>query len=340
VLMPIANGRPGSAQDVPGTADLSGVACPQPALCEAVGTTSAHQGVLVTVSNGRISGAPEPVPGSTALAGVACGSASSCEAVGTNAAGQGVVWPFGSGGPGTAQPVPGTTSLQGVACPGGSACEAAGANSAAPAGGIGVVATITSQGGPPPACTRTITGVHRGALVASSGRLCLTAATQDGPIRVSKGAALVVASSTIRGPLTLARARSAALCESVLNGSLRAHKVTGPVTLGGSAFCGSDTGHGRIVIARSAGRVEVAGLRQHGPVRLSGNTGGVRLTSASIAGPARVAGNTSGKPVVISANTIKGRLSCAANTPAPTDLGQPNHVSGKASGQCARLTTH
>ncbi|HEY0698675.1 MAG TPA: hypothetical protein VGD43_12800 [Micromonospora sp.] len=53
----------------------------------------------------------------------------------------------------------------------------------------------------------------------------------------------------------------------------------------------------------------------NGPVSLTDNTGG-----------ARIAGNT-----------IDGPLTCGRNEPSPTDIGEPNSVTGERSGQCADL---
>lgn len=39
----------------------------------------------------------------------------------------------------------------------------------------------------------------------------------------------------------------------------------------------------------------------------------------------------------MSANTVAGGLDCEANTPAPADDGAVNHVTGRATGQCAKL---
>jgi hypothetical protein len=189
--------------------------------------------------------------------------------------------------------------------------------------------------GPGQQCTRTVTGVHHGALAAGSGVLCLDRATQYGPVRVWPGAGLRVTGSVISGAVTATRARWVQVCGSIIIGALRAGATTGPVTAGAGGSCRSDTVHGRLVITGSAGPVMVTGLHQQGPVRLSGNAGGVTLSGGSVGGGVTVRGNRG--QVVIAANAVSGSLACAANRPAPGDRSQPNTVSGKAGGQCERL---
>ena len=188
-------------------------------------------------------------------------------------------------------------------------------------------------------CTRTVTGVHHGALKVSSGRLCLNKATQDGAVTVSGSASLQVSGSTIKGALTVSGRGPVLVCSSTLTGAVRADGVAGAVTFGGGS-CGDnsvDTGTGPLTISGSAGAVLITGLRQKGAVKLTGNTGGVTVTGASITGAITVNGNKGSKPVVITGSAITGSLSCSANKPAPTDSGKTNTVSGKATGQCATL---
>ena len=42
------------------------------------------------------------------------------------------------------------------------------------------------------------------------------------------------------------------------------------------------------------------------------------------------------RPVVVSGNTVEGRLGCSGNEPPRTNLGEPNTATGKQ-GQCADL---
>jgi hypothetical protein len=81
-----------------------------------------------------------------------------------------------------------------------------------------------------------------------------------------------------------------------------------------------------------------------GGVTLTGNTGGVELGgNPSIKGAVTVNNNVLAGSAVdaengapeIEHNSIKGSLSCNGNTPAPTNDGAPNTVSGARVGQCS-----
>jgi hypothetical protein len=139
----ITNGTPGTAQVVSGTSVLQGVACPSATTfsattCEAVGSNSLGQGMVVPITNGS-PGTAQAVSGTIyALQGVACPSGTTCEAVGYNSSFQGAVVPVTNGTPGTAQAVSGTSQLFGVACPSATTCEAVGFHL-----GQGVAVTIT-----------------------------------------------------------------------------------------------------------------------------------------------------------------------------------------------------
>ncbi len=98
-----------------------------------------------------------------------------------------------------------------------------------------------------------------------------------------------------------------------------------------------DAGHGPVAVSGTGGPVQVAGLREQGPVTLSGNAAGVSVSASSVGGTVTLRGNRGRGPVVVSANVISGSLACAANHPAPGDRGQPNTVSRTAGGQCSAL---
>lgn len=205
----------------------------------------------------------------------------------------------------------------------------------------GTSAALATTSAGSSACTRTVTGVHHGALRASSGRLCLNKATQDGAVQVSGSASLQISASTIKGALSVSGKGPVLVCASTLTGAVSASRVAGAVTFGGGS-CGDnsgDTGAGPLTISGSAGPVLITGLRQKGAVKLTGNTGGVTVTAASITGATTVSSNKGSKPVVITGSAITGSLACSANKPAPTDSGKSNTVSGKATGQCADLST-
>lgn len=147
--------------------------------------------------------------------------------------------------------------------------------------------------------TRTITGTHYGPLILTAGQSVLLAAGARvfGPVIVRTGAALDVEGATIIGLLRADGATAIRACNATIVGPVALADGGGPVLLGG--ISGAPCGEDAIF----------------GPVTLSGNTGGV----------------------VVAGNAISGRLSCSGNSPAPTDGGQPNTVSGPATGQCSAL---
>ena len=167
--------------------------------------------------------------------------------------------------------------------------------------------------------SRTITGTYNGPLTLTAGQSVLLAAGArvSGPVTVQTGAALDVEGATITGPLRADGATAIRACNATITGPITLTNGSGLVLLGGTsgAPCGKDA----IV----------------GPVTLSGNTGGVVLAGNTINGPASITSNSSG--ALVAANTISGPLSCSGNSPAPTDGGQPNKVSGPATGQCSTL---
>ena len=147
--------------------------------------------------------------------------------------------------------------------------------------------------------TRTITGTHFGPLILTGGQSVLLAAGARvlGPVIVRTGAALDVEGAAIIGLLRADGATAIRACNATIIGPITLANGSGPVLLGGTS--GAPCGEDTIF----------------GPVTLSGNTGGV----------------------VLAGNTIRGWVSCSGNSPAPTDGGQPNNVSGPATGQCSTL---
>jgi peptidoglycan/xylan/chitin deacetylase (PgdA/CDA1 family) len=135
-----------AGQAVPGTQQLSSVACSDASACQVVGslpsTSWPNQGAVLAVSNG-VPGSAQPVPDTGALFGVTCPAAATCEAVGFNSSG-GVVVPITNGTTGTVQPVPGTQRLAGVACSNATTCEAVGQNFGPEQPDQGVVVPITN----------------------------------------------------------------------------------------------------------------------------------------------------------------------------------------------------
>ena len=142
-----------------------------------------------------------------------------------------------------------------------------------------------------------ITGTHNGPLVIGPGVTSLSGATINGPVAILPGAVVSISGSHLSGPLVASRSSSLAVCGTSVSGPVSVSGATGPVLLGGGA--GSPCGPDTIT----------------GPVTLTGNTGGV----------------------TVAGNTISGSLSCSGNNPPPGDNGQPNKVSGTATGQCSSL---
>ena len=166
-------------------------------------------------------------------------------------------------------------------------------------------------------CQQTITGVHRGPLTVT-GSTCVLSGSVNGPVSVRGGGSLAVLGGTIRGPVTSVGATALLLCHAAVSGPLTVIRSTGPVVIGGLG----DPACGRTTIS--------------GPVSLIGNAGGVRIMGSTVNGPVTAFVN-GGPALTISGNTIAGPLSCAGNSPAPSDAGTSNKVRGPATGQCRTM---
>jgi hypothetical protein len=96
MILPITDGVPGTPRAVPNADNLTGIACPSPTSCVAVGSVagSPHaEGVVVRITSG-IAGAGEVIAGTHGLEAVACPGVTQCEAVGSNYSGGGFVVPI------------------------------------------------------------------------------------------------------------------------------------------------------------------------------------------------------------------------------------------------------
>ena len=116
-------------------------------------------------------------------------------------------------------------------------------------------------------------------------------------------------------------------------------RISGPVIVPkGASLLSIDSTISGPVAAVEADAVHLYSTTVRGPVGVIGATGSVALVDSTVHGPVLLVGNRTGdvEPVVVG-NTIKGPLACAANTPAPLDLGSPNSVSGPTAGQCSAL---
>ena len=166
-------------------------------------------------------------------------------------------------------------------------------------------------------CDQVITGVHRGPLTVT-GSACVFGGAITGPVSVRSGGSLAVLGGSIRGPVTSVVATALLLCQAAVSGPVTVVRSTGPVTIGGLG-------------GPACGRTTI-----RGPVSLVGNTAGVSVVHNTVNGPLTAFVN-SGPAVTISANAIRGPLSCAGNSPAPSDAGTRNDVRGPATGQCRAL---
>ncbi|MGW7683999.1 beta-N-acetylhexosaminidase [Kribbella sp. NPDC054772] len=142
-------------------------------------------------------------------------------------------------------------------------------------------------------------------------------------------------------------------CTTMLTGT---HQGTLTVSSGVACLEGASVS-GPVSVATGAG-LSASGSTIRGPVTASGNlllcgtsiSGPVTVTGAArvwlgnrngdcdgsaVAGPVAVQNNTGS--TIVSGNQIKGPLSCAGNSPTPTNAGRPNAVSGPKTGQCSGL---
>ncbi|MER7334205.1 MULTISPECIES: sialidase family protein [unclassified Micromonospora] len=120
-------------------------------------------------------------------------------------------------------------------------------------------------------------------------------------------------------------------------------RLDGPVTVdgGGQLVVTDSVIHGP-VRASGAAAVRICGTELDGPLTVSHTSGLVQVGDAtndcapnSISGSVFLTGNAGG--VRLAGNTIAGPLECVGNDPSPIDIGEPNAVTGKRSGQCAPL---
>ena len=146
ILLPIANGVPQTATEVPTTEALIGVACPRKKVCFATGVSPTAEGAIVRVNNGKPKKTATILPEAQQLNDAACASSRLCVAVGnTSSNAQGIAVPFVNGKPGKPQGIDGTYSFNGISCPTSSACEAVGVSTAGNSY-EGVVVTISVNG--------------------------------------------------------------------------------------------------------------------------------------------------------------------------------------------------
>ncbi|MER5637938.1 Ig-like domain repeat protein [Kitasatospora sp. NPDC002227] len=175
-------------------------------------------------------------------------------------------------------------------------------------------------------CTRTITGQVNGAVFAGSGSTCLINATVNGTVHGAPGSGLFISNSTVRGSVLSSNGSLFALCGSTVNGgSVNVSGASGFVLVGDPADdgCAGNTVNGSVLLSNNHSGTEVIGNHITGSVQVNGTTG-----TGPFPGDDRAE---------IENNTIGGGLSCSANTPPPTNGGNPNTVHGPRAGQCSTL---
>ncbi|NRQ34674.1 peptidase [Nonomuraea sp. NN258] len=136
---------------------------------------------------------------------------------------------------------------------------------------------------PPPACTATVTGAHRGPLTVSSGVTCLKDAHVTGPVTVRAGASLVVQGGRISGTLSATGAAAVQLFNTRLDGALSV------VRSSGVAVVGADL-RGAAVLSGNGDAI-MSGSSVRGALACSGNT----PAPADLDVPNRVTGASTGQ---------------------------------------------
>jgi len=172
-------------------------------------------------------------------------------------------------------------------------------------------------------CASVLNG-YFGDVVVPAGATCtLNLATIQRNVTVAKGATLtIIGQSTVTPAIavTIGGNLTAKGCASVfLDGSLGGIAVRGDVEIEG---CKQESGF--------AG----PGVMIGGDFICSNNSAPCKADKGTVVGRVVVRNNISSTPSDISGNIIGEDLSCSANSPAPTDAGGVNFVSGRAWMQC------
>jgi hypothetical protein len=167
-----------------------------------------------------------------------------------------------------------------------------------------------------------------------SGPLTITAAA--GPVEVGGPAGSSCAPDQVRGHLAVLGARGPVhIGRTAVSGPILLMGDTGGLTVTGASTTGLDA-------VANSGRLAFQADSVYGTLTTSWGTGSLELSSDTVTGGANVSFNSASPGAVrpgntVSANTVGGGLDCELNTPAPLDYGVANHVSGRATGQCAKL---
>ena len=155
---------------------------------------------------------------------------------------------------------------------------------------------------------------------------CVSGTTVNGNVTVQPGGALSFSGSTLNGSLTANGASAVRICGDTLHSTLTISNSTGFVLVGdagddGAAGCAGSLVTGGITLTNNHGGAEIGGNTMSGNFTLTGTTGSG--ATGEDAAPE------------IEANKIQGTLTCSGNSPAPTNDGKPNTISGARSGQCS-----
>jgi hexosaminidase len=186
---------------------------------------------------------------------------------------------------------------------------------------------VTSGVFTPTLCTLTLTSsINGGLVVPMNQRYCLLGAHIHGSMAVQPGAEVILEGATIDGGFTSSGATEVRICASRVNGPTTVQNGGGTVLIGadvddGSTYCPADVLHGPLTIGWNEAGIEVEGGWITGPVTVTNNSG-----------PA-FRGSDAGAE--IEASHITGPLMCTGNTPAPTNDGLKDTVTGPETGQCA-----
>jgi hypothetical protein len=174
-------------------------------------------------------------------------------------------------------------------------------------------------------CITTTGSVSGNVAVNSGGRLDLLGGSVSGNLTTS-GGAVNITSGSISGNLSETNPTYSYTCGLKLSGNLAVSGssrfvLVGDNGHGGNSGCAANTISGNVSLSSNTAGAEIGANHVNGGVTLTGTTG---------AGPA-----PQNATPEVEANVIGGGLSCSSNTPAPTNGGYPNTVSGKRSGQCS-----
>jgi hypothetical protein len=187
-------------------------------------------------------------------------------------------------------------------------------------GSSGHVAPVVSFSNP------TVTGKVSGTTL-SGGSWLVNRATINGDLTIGAGTVVAIIGSKITGtltqnPLSTDSGGALSLCGTSVGGDVQISGASGVVLIGDAADDGC------------AANTLAMGLT------LTGNTGGVELAGNKITGSVTLNGNSGTGPFAedvapeVEANRIGGDLACSGDSPAATNDGHPNKVTGTRSGEC------